>query len=155
MNLACTGEKNQVTRTDTKGQRASQREESESGKRKLISWLAHYRSELASQRNRFNKTSWTYKHFPDIETLGYWRLSRRWRHWPNSCRSLPGLCKTYRPIYCTASMSCSKAVLLKSHEPVIRKHSVIISHSNEDAEPRVLMVGMNLCKMKWERIPLS
>lgn len=56
--------------------------------KKLTSWHARCSGLLASQRNLFNKSS---GHRNTFQMSGYWRLSRHWRHWPNSCRLLPGL----------------------------------------------------------------
>lgn len=65
-----------------------------------------------------------------LQTSGYWRLSRPWRHWPSSYRPpADQLHNIHTLIFCTASASLSEAALPQIRDPAMRQHFAMKSQS--------------------------
>lgn len=65
-----------------------------------------------------------------LQTSGYWRLSRPWRHWPSSYRPpADQLHNIHTSIFCTASASLSEAALPQIRDPAMSQHFAMKSQS--------------------------
>lgn len=65
-----------------------------------------------------------------LQTSGYWRLSRPWRHWPSSYRPpADQLHNIHTSIFCTASASLREAALPQTRDPGTSQHFAMKSQS--------------------------